>query len=146
MDVFAASKNDRHPTDLASLRGARLVTAQETEEGRDWNDVRIKALTGGDPITARFMRQDFFTFDPTFKILIAGNHKPAICTVDAAMRRRLHILPFTQQTGSPTPTSPRSSRRSGPASCAGPSRGACCVAEGGAEPAPDRLARDRRIL
>ena len=44
------------------LRGARLVTAQETEEGRRWAESRIKALTGGDPITARFMRQDFFTY------------------------------------------------------------------------------------
>jgi putative DNA primase/helicase len=82
---------------VAYLRGARLVTAQETEEGRAWNDVRIKAMTGGDPITARFMRQDFFTFDPTFKILIAGNHKPAIRVVDHAIRRRFKIVPFTNK-------------------------------------------------
>ena len=50
------------------LRGARLVTAQETEEGRRWAESRIKALTGGDPITARFMRQDFFTYQPQFKL------------------------------------------------------------------------------
>ena len=60
------------------LRGARMVTAQETEEGRRWAEARIKALTGGDPITARFMRQDFFTFTPAFKLLIAGNHKPGL--------------------------------------------------------------------
>jgi P4 family phage/plasmid primase-like protien len=101
MDVFTASKSDRHPTDLAFLRGARLVTAQETEEGRAWNDVRIKAMTGGDRITARYMRQNNFTYDPTFKILIAGNHKPSIRTVDDAMRRRLNILPFTNKPANP---------------------------------------------
>ena len=70
--------SDRHPTDLAGLRGARLVTAVETEEGRRWAESRIKALTGGDTITARFMRQDFFEFTPQFKLLIAGNHKPGL--------------------------------------------------------------------
>lgn len=52
-------------------------------------------MTGGDPITARFMRQDFFTFLPKFTLIIAGNHKPSIRTVDEAMRRRLHLIPFT---------------------------------------------------
>lgn len=95
--MFEVTTGDRHPTELAALRGARLVTAQETEAGRRWAESRIKALTGDDPITARFMRQDFFTFLPTFKILIAGNHKPAIRNVDEAIRRRLHLVPFTVQ-------------------------------------------------
>ncbi len=95
METFVASPNDRHPTDLASLRGARMVTAQETEEGRRWAESRIKSLTGGDPITARFMRQDFFTFTPQFKLVIAGNHKPGLRNVDEAMRRRFHMIPFT---------------------------------------------------
>jgi hypothetical protein len=97
IETFAASKSDRHPTDFAMLRGARLVTAQETEEGRAWNETRIKALTGGDPITARFMRQDFFTYSPTFKLVIAGNHKPNLRSVDDAARRRFHIIPFTNK-------------------------------------------------
>jgi len=95
METFTASNADRHPTDLAMLRGARLVTAQETEEGRRWAEIKIKALTGGDPITARFMRQDFFTFVPQFKLLIAGNHKPGLRNVDEAVRRRFHLVPFT---------------------------------------------------
>ena len=94
METFTATPNDRHPTDLAMLRGARLVTAQETEEGRRWAEAKIKALTGGDPITARFMRQDFFTFQPSFKLFIAGNHKPGLRGVDEAMRRRLNLVPF----------------------------------------------------
>jgi len=95
METFTASHTDRHPTDLAMLRGARLVTAQETEEGRRWAESKVKALTGGDPITARFMRQDFFTFTPQFKLLIAGNHKPGLRNVDEAVRRRFHLIPFT---------------------------------------------------
>jgi putative DNA primase/helicase len=94
MDVFTASKYDRHPTELAALAGARLVTAQETQEGRAWDEVRVKSTTGGDPITARFMHKDFFTFQPTFKPLIAGNNKPNIRKVDDAMRRRLVLMPF----------------------------------------------------
>lgn len=95
MEAFMASGNDRHPTELADLRGARLVTATETEEGRRWAEARIKQLTGGDPIKARFMRQDFFEYLPQFKLFIAGNHKPALRGVDEAMRRRLHLIPFT---------------------------------------------------
>ena len=94
IETFAASSTDRHPTELAALRGARLVTAQETEEGRRWAESRIKSLTGGDRITARFMRQDFFEYDPQFTLLIAGNHKPGLRSVDEAIRRRFHMVPF----------------------------------------------------
>src|ERR1700676_2260669 len=61
-ETFAAShsNNDRHPTELAALRGARFVTVAETEQGRRWNETRIKQLTGEDVISARFMRQDLF--------------------------------------------------------------------------------------
>jgi putative DNA primase/helicase len=97
MGTFIATNNERHPTDLAKLRGARLVVAQETQKGRRWDETKIKALTGGDKITARFMRQDFFDFTPTFKLFIAGNHKPRLHTVDEAMQRRLLLVPFTVQ-------------------------------------------------
>jgi putative DNA primase/helicase len=96
IETFTAGKNDRHPTELAGLRGARLVTAVETEENRHWAESRLKSLTGGDKVPARFMRQDWFEYWPIFKLLIAGNHKPGLRTVDEAIRRRLHLLPFTQ--------------------------------------------------
>ena len=95
MDTFMATTGDRHPTDMAGLRGARIVTSIETEQGSRWAESKLKALTGGDRITARFMRQDFFEFTPQFKLLVAGNHKPSIRNVDEAMRRRLHMVPFT---------------------------------------------------
>jgi putative DNA primase/helicase len=95
MDTFMETRTDRHPTDLAGLRGARFVSATETEQGRRWNESKIKAITGGDLVTARLMHQDFFTYTPQFKLLIAGNHKPAIRNIDEAMRRRMHLIPFT---------------------------------------------------
>ena len=56
---------------------------------------RIKAMTGGDRLTARLMRRDFFDFDPTFKLFVMGNHRPKLRRVDQAIRRRLHLIPFT---------------------------------------------------
>lgn len=94
METFIASHTDRHPTELAALRGARLVTATEIEEGRWWAEAKIKALTGGDPVSARFMRQDFFEFSPQFKLIIAGNHKPRLRNINEAIRRRLYLIPF----------------------------------------------------
>ena len=101
MDTFTSSKFSSHPTELAMLKGARLVTASETEEGRSWAEARIKALTGGDPISARFMRQDFFTYQPQFKLLFAGNHQPTLNAVDPAMRRRFNMLPFIFKPSAP---------------------------------------------
>ncbi|WP_363798454.1 phage/plasmid primase, P4 family [Lysobacter firmicutimachus] len=95
METFMETRGDRHPTDLAGLRGARFVAASETEQGRRWNEAKLKAITGGDKISARFMRQDFFEYVPQFKLVIAGNHKPAMRNVDEAMKRRLHMVPFT---------------------------------------------------
>jgi putative DNA primase/helicase len=97
MNTFIVSTAERHPTDLAKLRGARLVVAQETQKGRRWDETKIKALTGGDKITARFMRQDFFDFSPTFKLFITGNHKPRLNNIDEATRRRFLLVPFTVQ-------------------------------------------------
>src|SRR6201993_1417127 len=101
MATFAASTNDKHPTDLAMRAGARLVTASETEEGRPWAEARIKALTGGDPISARFMRRDFFTYVPTFKLIVIGNHKPVLHNVDEAAKRRFNIVPFILKPATP---------------------------------------------
>ncbi len=95
IETFTASSIERHPTDLAGLMGARLVTAVETQEGRKWDETKIKTLTGGDKISARFMRQDFFEYVPQFKLIIAGNHKPGLRSVDEAIRRRFYLVPFT---------------------------------------------------
>jgi P4 family phage/plasmid primase-like protien len=97
MDTFTASNNERHSTDIASLHGARLVTASETTLGKRWDEARVKNLTGGEPVTARFMRQDNFTFTPQFKLIFIGNFKPELRSVGPAMERRMHLVPFTNK-------------------------------------------------
>jgi P4 family phage/plasmid primase-like protien len=94
-DTFTADGHGKHLTVLARLQGARLVVSQETEEGVPWAEARIKSVTGGDPITANYMRQDPFTYLPNFKLAIAGNHKPSLKSVDQAIRARLNLTPFT---------------------------------------------------
>lgn len=94
METFTVAKYDRHPTELAGLQGARFVSATETEEGKAWAESRIKMLTGGDKVEARFMRQDFFEYTPQFKLFISGNHKPRLRSVDEATSRRFQIIPF----------------------------------------------------
>jgi putative DNA primase/helicase len=95
--TFIASRTERHPTDVAKLHGFRLVVAQETQQGREWDETKIKSMTGGDKMTARFMRCDFFEFVPKFKLWIVGNHKPRLDNIDEAMRRRLLLVPFLVQ-------------------------------------------------
>jgi putative DNA primase/helicase len=87
---------DNHPTGLSDLRGVRFALASEIEEGRRWNEQLIKTLTGGEKIVARRMYQDFFEFDSTAKLWVMGNHKPHIRGTDYAIRRRFHLIPFTQ--------------------------------------------------
>lgn len=103
MDSLMDSDGGRHPSDIAMLAGARLAVATETQEGRRWDEARLKSLTGGDRISARFMRQDWFEFQPCFKLLIVGNHAPQVQSVDDALRRRLHIVPFTLKPEKPDP-------------------------------------------
>jgi putative DNA primase/helicase len=94
IETFTVTSTEQHPTELARLRGARLVVATETEEGRRWAESKIKMLTGGDKIAARFMRQDFFEYRPQFKLWIVGNHKPGLRSVNEAIRRRFLLVPF----------------------------------------------------
>lgn len=85
------------PNDIAALSGARVVTVSETAEGARLNESLVKDLTGGDAISARFLRQEFFTFRPQFKLWIRGNHKPQIRGSDDGIWRRLMLIPFTVQ-------------------------------------------------
>jgi putative DNA primase/helicase len=94
METFTNTRNDRHPEELARLDGPRLVVANETEDGHRWRENRIKQLTGGDPITARFMHKDSFTYMPKFKLTFLGNHAPSISNLDHAIQRRFVVVPF----------------------------------------------------
>ncbi|MEL7445484.1 MAG: phage/plasmid primase, P4 family [Pseudomonadota bacterium] len=92
--TITASRYDAHPEELARLNGPRLAFASETEKGQAWRENRIKQMTGGDTITARYMRQDSFDFCPQFKLTIVGNNQPSLSNVDTAFKRRFIILPF----------------------------------------------------
>lgn len=94
LDAFMASRSDRHPVELADLQGARLVMIGETEADRAWAETRLKTVTGGEAIRVRHLYQRFFTYTPTFKLIVAGNHRPAFQDTGEAMRRRLHLVPF----------------------------------------------------
>lgn len=85
---------ERHPTELADLMGKRFVVYQESGSGSRLAETQVKQLTGSDPIKARYMRQDFFTFDPTHKIFLATNHRPDIRGTDHAIWRRIRLIPF----------------------------------------------------
>ncbi|MGB9683103.1 MAG: phage/plasmid primase, P4 family, partial [bacterium] len=96
-ETLLTKERDNIPNDIARLRGARLVTSSESQEGRRFNEILIKKLTGRDRITARFLRQEFFEFDPTFKLWIATNHKPVVRENSIAFWRRIRLIPFTIQ-------------------------------------------------
>ena len=81
--------------DLAKLNGARFVTATESEDGKRMAESVVKQLTGGDTITTRFLYQDYFEFEPQFKLWLGTNHKPVIRGQDVGIWRRIRVIPFT---------------------------------------------------
>ncbi|MFJ8888497.1 phage/plasmid primase, P4 family [Streptomyces sp. NPDC102402] len=83
-----------HPTDLAELHGRRVIVCNEVKPGDRFDEARVKLLTGGDRIKARRMRQDFFSFEPTHKLWLLGNHRPEVGTGGFAFWRRIRLLPF----------------------------------------------------
>ena len=99
--TFTASKSDRHSVEIADLAGARMVVANETKKNQKWDEERIKSLTGGGKITARFLYGQPFEFTPQFTLIFAGNDMPDLDGLDPAMRRRLHIVPFTNKPKNP---------------------------------------------
>lgn len=92
--LMVKGNNSNVPNDVARLKGARLVAATETEAGKRLAESLVKQLTGGDQITARFLHAEYFTFVPTFKLWLSGNHLPAIYGVDEGIWRRIRLVPF----------------------------------------------------
>lgn len=88
-------KTTEQSNDLARLKGARLVTTSEAEQGKQLSESLIKQITGGDKLTARFLYGECFDFNPTFKIFMATNHKPSIKGSDNGIWRRIKMIPFT---------------------------------------------------
>lgn len=92
--LLLAKKHDGHPTDIADLFGARFVTTSEVKTDARFDEQRIKSFTGGDTLKARKMREDFWAFQPTHKIWISTNHKPATSDSSHGFWRRVRMIPF----------------------------------------------------
>jgi putative DNA primase/helicase len=88
------ARGERHPTELATLHGRRFVTCSEIEEGLSFDEALVKDLTGGDPISCRRMGEDFWSYAPTHKLFLAGNHKPAVRGDDEGIWRRMRLVPW----------------------------------------------------
>lgn len=92
--LLVGNGRDRHPTEIADLFGRRMVTAHETGEGGHLKEDTVKQLTGSDKVKARFMRADFFEFDPTHKLQLLTNYKPVIKGQDNGIWRRVLLMPY----------------------------------------------------
>lgn len=96
VELITVTREDMVPTDIADLAGKRFVVTSEVEDCHRLAEAKIKNLTGGDTLTGRFMRQDFFTFAPTHKLWAYGNHKPRVKNLDHGIWRRILLIPFTE--------------------------------------------------
>lgn len=92
--LLASNADDKHPTAIADLVGARVVIAPETNQGKGMSEVVLKQITGGDKMKARRMNEDFWDFDVVAKLFITGNHKPNIRGTDDGIWRRVKLIPF----------------------------------------------------
>jgi putative DNA primase/helicase len=92
--ILMTRRSDSHPTERAILHGKRLVVDVESAEGGRLNEALVKQLTGGDKISARRMREDFWEFSPTHKLMLCTNHRPEIKETKHAIWRRIKMIPF----------------------------------------------------
>lgn len=92
---FLIAGRDKHETELANLQGRRMVVGSEVNENTRFDEAKVKLLSGGDKITARFMRQDFFTFVPSHTFWLLGNSQPKVETGGDSFFRRIRLIPFT---------------------------------------------------
>lgn len=95
-EMLMVRKHAEHPAELAQLSGARLVVCAELDEGQRFAEARVKQLTGRDSLSARFMRRDWFTFEPSHTLWLLGNHLPVARAGGPAFWRRLRVLPFAR--------------------------------------------------
>lgn len=92
--AFLMAGKHEHSAELAQLQGLRLVIASEVNQDARFDEAKMKELTGGEAIRARFMRQDFFTFEPTHHLWLMGNHQPEVKAGGDSFWRRLRLVPF----------------------------------------------------
>jgi putative DNA primase/helicase len=95
--AFELQARSTIPNDVATIPGRRFITAIETDEAARLNESRIKALTGGDAVTARLLNREFFTFKPVGKFWLAFNHQPTVADDSHGFWRRVRLIPFIHQ-------------------------------------------------
>jgi len=96
-DTFIKKKETGANNDIARLVGSRFVSAIESEDGEQLSEAFVKQITGGEPVLARFLRQEYFEFILEFKVFFTTNHKPVIKGVDEGIWRRIRLIPFNLQ-------------------------------------------------
>lgn len=138
------SSTNSHPTELARLRGARLVIAAEQDGKRPFAEARVKRLTGGDAVTGRKMRQDFFTFDPSHTIIVVTNELPPVETGGPSFWRRARVVPFVNTPADPDPHLKAALLEEGPGILQWMIDGARAYIERGRLPEPDAVMQASR--
>jgi putative DNA primase/helicase len=93
-ETFLDINKGKINNDIARLQGSRLVSTTEPDANQCFAEGVIKQMTGGDPITARFLRKEFSEFTPQFKLFMATNYKPNIKGKDFGIWRRVRLIPF----------------------------------------------------
>ena len=93
-DLLVKQKFQSHPASAAELKGARLATCNEVEGSAQISEAKVKQLTGGDTLQARRMKENFFRFEPTHKLLMVTNYQPSVSDTDEGIWRRLVLVPF----------------------------------------------------
>lgn len=98
--TFDSDNKNQYGNDLAALKGRRFVIAIEAEQSKRLAEARVKTVTGGEPVSCRFLYGEFFEMVPEFKVWLAVNHKPIIRGTDHGIWRRIHLIPFEVTFGS----------------------------------------------
>jgi len=96
-DLLLSKHGEQHPVGIADLHGKRLVALTEIDEHRRWDAATLKFLTGGDRVTARRMRENPWSYDPSHKFLIAANAKPSASATDEALWARVKLIGFNRR-------------------------------------------------
>ena len=93
-ELLMVKDHSAHPTEIADLFGVRLAVSSEIKKGRTFDEEQVKRLCGDDRLKARRMREDFWEFDPTHKIVIAANHKPRVRDTTDSFWDRFRLVMF----------------------------------------------------
>lgn len=97
--LLMAKQGEGHPTEVADLFSIRLAVSSEVKKGRTFDEELVKRVTGNDLLKARRMREDFWEFPPTHKIILACNHKPRVKDATDSFWDRLAVIHYGVRIG-----------------------------------------------